>query len=128
MTDQAPPTGGPPVSPRSITYRCGWRYQRPSTAEQIYNPLANVKIQRGTFQARLGVRVFDEMPDNVFTEYMEDGYRRLMFQQIQADLDTFARQILGDHKLRGGFMITDVPYPELKAALNRYLATKEDTS
>lgn len=114
------------IGPRQ-TYRCGWRYERPSTAGQIYDPTAHVSIQRGTFRARLPVHAFDEMPDDTFVEYMEDGYRRLVFQQLQDDLDILARHILSQYERTGGFAFTDVPYSELKAALTRYKATKEDT-
>lgn len=109
------------------TYRCGWRYDRPAADELRPFDFPMVVIRRGEFRARIRPEMFDAMSDEEFADFIGRMYREHAFEHLQRDLDTLARQLIGELDQGNGMIVTGVPYDDIKAALYRWQKAKRDT-
>lgn len=110
------------------TYRCGWRYHRP-TDEALRNFTGDaslVQVRRGQWRMFLAVHVFDAMSDEEFAESAFSAYRSIVFERLEADLDVLARQLVGELEQGNGLPVTGVPYDDVKAVLYRWQKAKRD--
>lgn len=71
--------------------------------------------------------MFDIMSDEQFAEVVGRTYREHTFEHLQRDLDTLARQLIGELDQGNGMIVTGVPYDDIKAALYRWQKVKRDT-
>lgn len=107
------------------TFRCGWRIQR--HRDDIQPFLGEiVNVRRGEFRMQIWPEVFDAMTDEEFAECAARAYREFAFEHLQRDLDTLAKQLLGELEQGNGLIVTDVPYDEVKAALYRWDRARRD--
>lgn len=111
------------------TFRAGWHVHRPSNAEvwRLHEPAPPyVTVRRGEWQMQIPIQGYDEMTDDQFAEVVAYTYRESAFGTLQEDLDTLARQLIGEIEM-GALPETDVPYDDVKAALYRWQKAKRDT-
>lgn len=108
------------------TFRCGWRIQRhrdDSLPLYYYN---EVIIRRGEWRMQMHAELFDNTTDDMFNEIVTHAYREAAFEHLQRDLDTLAKQLLGDLEQGNGLTVTGVPYDEVNAALYRWDRARRD--
>lgn len=107
------------------TFRCGWRIHR-DRGDRLPFLGEIVTVRRGEFRMQLWPEVFDAMTDEDFAERAARAYREVVFEHLQADLDTLAKQLLGELEQGNGLIATGVPYDEVKAALYRWDRARRD--
>lgn len=73
-----------------VSYRCGWRVSR-LIADELMRWERIVKIRRGAWRMMMNSDLFDAIPDEVFTEMVENNYRETAFDQLQQDLDVLGQ-------------------------------------
>lgn len=110
------------------TFRCGWRYTRAHRHDIL--PFAfqpTVTIRRGEWQLNMLAEVFDSMPDESFADYVGRCYRDGAFDHLAADLDTLARQLLGELEAAGEIAVVDDVVPaDVQDALYRWDRARRD--
>ncbi|HEU5429538.1 MAG TPA: hypothetical protein VFU74_21845 [Actinocrinis sp.] len=109
------------------SFRCGWRIQRhrdDSLPLYYYN---EVTIRRGEWRMRMHAELFDHADDEAFNEIVTRAYREFAFEHLQADLDTLAKQLLGELKATGVIAAVDgVATSDVQAALYRWDRARRD--
>jgi hypothetical protein len=108
------------------TFRCGWRIQRELEPWRPDIFHGAVFVRRGEFRMQMPAEFFDATADTDFADYISRAYRDVMFQQLQADLDVLARQLIGELNATGELAKTDVPVDDVKDALYRWQRAELD--
>lgn len=113
------------------TFRCGWRVDQPAGIEARLgywgsSGFPQVVIRRGPWRATMYPEIYDTMSDEQFADYMGHAYRESAFDQLQQDLDTLARHLVG-FETGFGLGAAGVPYSEVKSALWRWQQMTRDT-
>lgn len=108
------------------TFRCGWRIQRHRDDLHPQFWQGDVVIRRGEFRMQIPAEFFDAMDDVGFAGYVASRYREAAFEHLQADLDTLAKQLLGELEAGYEVVLTAVPRDEVKAALWRWDRARRD--
>lgn len=110
------------------TFRCGWRVDQPAgiDARISWGNFPQVVIRRGAWRATMYPEMYDAISDEQFANYVGRMYRESAFDQLQEDLDTLARHLVG-FEFGFGLGAASVPYSEVKSALWRWQQVTRDT-